>query len=51
MQEVVQVMTAGGVTAKVGTMGIVEGLSRAFEKMNDEEKANLKSMLGSALKL
>ena len=51
VQEVVQVMTAGGVTAKVGTMGIVEGLSRVYETMSEEEKASLKAMLGTALKL
>jgi acetyl-CoA carboxylase/biotin carboxylase 1 len=48
VQEVVQVMTAGGGTAMVGTMGIVEGLARAYEKMNEEDKANLKAMLANA---
>ena len=50
-QEVVQVMTAGGQTAKIGTMGIIEGLSMAYEKMSDEDKAAFKSMLGSTFSL
>lgn len=51
VQEVVQVMTAGGETAKIGTMGIVEGLTRSYEKMSEEDKANFKSMLRNAFQL
>jgi acetyl-CoA carboxylase / biotin carboxylase 1 len=50
-QEVVQVMTAGGQTAKIGTMGIIEGLSMAYETMSDEDKAAFKTMLGSTFSL
>ncbi len=49
IQEVVQVMTAGGTTAKVGTQGIVEGISRAMTTMTQEEKELFKAMLAEAL--
>ena len=45
IQEVVQVMTAGGNTARVGTRGIVEGLSRAMELMSPEDCENVKQLL------
>lgn len=45
VQEVVQVMTAGGNTAKVGTAGIVEGLSLALKQMSPEEQFSVKQML------
>ena len=45
VQEVVQVMTAGGNTARVGTRGIVEGLSRAMELMSPEDCENVKQLL------
>lgn len=51
VQEVVQVMTAGGDTAKIGTLGIVEGISRAFATMTEEQKAEFRSMLGKSLEL
>jgi acetyl-CoA carboxylase/biotin carboxylase 1 len=51
VQEVVQVMTAGGETAKIGTMGIVEGLTRSYEKMSEDDKASFKSMLRNAFQL
>jgi acetyl-CoA carboxylase / biotin carboxylase 1 len=51
VQEVMGVMTAGGETAKIGASGIVEGLARAYQSMNDEDKANFKAMLGKTLKL
>jgi acetyl-CoA carboxylase/biotin carboxylase 1 len=49
-EEVVQVLTAGGNTARVGAAGIVEGLARAGEKMNPEERAELKAAVFAALK-
>jgi acetyl-CoA carboxylase/biotin carboxylase 1 len=49
IQEVMQVMTAGGTTAKVGTQGIVEGISRAMTTMTQEEKELFKAMLAEAL--
>lgn len=49
IQEVVQVMTAGGNTSKVGTQGIVEGISRAMTTMTQEEKELFKAMLAEAL--
>ena len=51
VQEVMQVMTAGGNTAKVGTEGIVEGISRAMATMTDGEKELFKVMLGQTLEL
>ena len=51
VQEVYQVMTAGGQTAVVGTSGIVEGISRAMATMSAEEQSNLKEMLKSTLGL
>lgn len=38
VQEVVQVMTGGGNTARIGTEGIIEGLSRALEMMKPDER-------------
>jgi len=51
VQEVMQVMTAGGNTAKIGTRGIVEGISRAMTTMTQEEKESFKAMLGQTLQL
>jgi acetyl-CoA carboxylase/biotin carboxylase 1 len=51
VQEVLQVMTAGGNTARVGASGIVEGLVRACENMDNEEKDEFKNMLAEALGL
>mmetsp|Transcript_11034 Transcript_11034/g.27966 ORF Transcript_11034/g.27966 Transcript_11034/m.27966 type:complete len:2339 (-) Transcript_11034:105-7121(-) len=50
-QEVMKVMTAGGNTAKIGTKGIVEGISRAMMTMTEEEKDLFKAMLGKTLHL
>mmetsp|Transcript_17848 Transcript_17848/g.40959 ORF Transcript_17848/g.40959 Transcript_17848/m.40959 type:complete len:2358 (-) Transcript_17848:336-7409(-) len=50
-QEVLKVMTAGGNTAKIGTKGIVEGISRAMMTMTEEEKDAFKTMLGQTLHL
>ena len=50
IQEVMQVMTAGGNTSKVGTLGIVEGISRALTTMTQQEKELFKAMLGEALR-
>lgn len=49
IQEVVQVMTAGGETARVGTAGIIEGLSRALEQMPPDEREKVKQMLAQVL--
>jgi len=38
VQEVVQVMTGSGNTARIGTEGIIEGLSRALEMMKPDER-------------
>jgi len=51
IQEVVQVMTAGGNTARVGTAGIIEGLGRALENMSPEERQNVKQMMTQVLGL
>ena len=51
VQEVMQVMTAGGNTARIGTRGIVEGISRAMTTMTQEEKEAFKAMLGQALQI
>jgi len=49
VEEVVQVMTAGGNTAVVGTAGIVEGVGEAYKKMDPERKAQLVKMLKETL--
>jgi hypothetical protein len=46
-----QVMTAGGNTAKIGTRGIVEGISRAMTTMTQEEKEAFKAMLVQAIQI
>ena len=48
-QEVALVMTAGGNTAKVGTMGIVEGIGRAMATMTEEDKATFKELLAKTI--
>merc|ERR1712176_319820 len=48
-EEVLQVMTAGGNTAKIGTKGIIEGINRAMMTMTEEEKLTFKDMLGQIL--
>lgn len=48
-QEVELVMTAGGNTAKIGTVGIIDGISRAMATMTEEEKAEFKEMLAKAI--
>ena len=45
IQEVLQVMTAGGNTARVGTAGIVEGLGRAMDLMSPEDRNKTKQLL------
>ena len=49
-QEVIQVLTAGGNTARVGAAGIVEGLARAYEVMSPADRAQLKEAILAALK-
>jgi acetyl-CoA carboxylase/biotin carboxylase 1 len=44
-QEVVQVMTAGGNTAKVGAAGIVEGIRIALEKMPEQEREHVRKLV------
>jgi len=51
VQEVYQVMTAGGNTAVVGTSGIVEGIAQACQTMSPEEQEKFKAMLKSSLQL
>ena len=51
VQEVFDVMTAGGNTAKIGTVGIVEGISQALMTLPAEEQANIKEMIKSTLRL
>ena len=48
-QEVIQVLTAGGNTARVGAAGIVEGLGQAYGLMNPDERAQLKEAILAAL--
>lgn len=49
VQEVLDVFSAGGNTASIGISGIVEGISRACERMSAEDKKAVKEMLMSAL--
>jgi len=48
VQEVFQVMTAGGNTARVGTEGIVQGIKKAFEAMSSAEKEVFKKSMLAA---
>jgi acetyl-CoA carboxylase / biotin carboxylase 1 len=48
-QEVIQVMTAGGKTARIGLAGIVEGICKALENMPAEERERARKMLLDAL--
>lgn len=48
-QEVMQVMTAGGNTARIGLAGIVEGISKALEKMSVEDRERARKLLLEAL--
>eukprot|EP00934_Nitzschia_sp_Nitz4_P003708 Nitzschia sp. Nitz4//scaffold268_size26297//6123//13356//NITZ4_008277-RA/size26297-snap-gene-0.20-mRNA-1//-1//CDS//3329544930//3698//frame0 len=48
-QEVALVMTAGGNTARVGTMGIIDGIGRAMSTMTEEEKNTFKALLSQTI--
>ena len=49
VQEVVQVMCSGGNTGKVGTQGIVEGITQAMKSMTPEDKEAFKAMIANAM--
>jgi acetyl-CoA carboxylase / biotin carboxylase 1 len=51
VQEVFDVMTSGGNTAKIGTSGIIEGISQALLTLSAEEQASIKEMIKTTLKL
>ena len=51
VQEVFDVMTSGGNTAKIGTSGIIEGISQALLTLSAEEQASIKEMIKSTLRL
>jgi hypothetical protein len=51
IQEVFEVMTAGGNTAKVATAGIVEGISQALLTLSVEDQAYVKELIKSTLRL
>lgn len=51
IQEVFDVMTAGGATAEIGTAGIVEGISQAMLTLPADEQARVREMIKSTLKL
>lgn len=51
IQEVFDVMTSGGTTAKIGTEGIVEGISQALLTLSAEEQASVREMIKSTLRL
>jgi acetyl-CoA carboxylase/biotin carboxylase 1 len=48
-EEVLQVLTAGGNTARVGAAGIVEGLAKACAAMSPNEKEQFKNAVLNAL--
>lgn len=48
-QEVIQVMTAGGNTARIGLAGIVDGISKALATMPPDEREKARKMLMDAL--
>jgi acetyl-CoA carboxylase / biotin carboxylase 1 len=49
-QEVYQVLTSKGTTAKIGAAGILQGLSQALAQMSVDERASLQSQLLSITK-
>ena len=51
VQEVFDVMTSGGNTAKIGTSSIIEGISQALLTLSAEEQASIKEMIKTTLKL
>merc|ERR1712176_1593483 len=51
VQEVFDVMTSGGNTARIGTAGIIEGISQALLTLSGDEQANVKEMIKSTLQL
>lgn len=51
VQEVYQVVSANGNTGRIGTDGIVEGLSRAFAEMEPGKQADFQKLLKEALKM
>lgn len=51
IQEVFEVMTSGGNTAKIGTAGIVEGISQALLTLSADEQARVKELIKSTLQL
>merc|ERR1712157_99854 len=51
VQEVFEVITAGGKTAEVGTSGIIEGISEALLTMSSEDQARVRAMIKSSLGL
>jgi len=51
LQEVFEVMTAGGNTAKIATAGIVEGISQALLTLSTDDQAYVKDLIKSTLQL
>ena len=51
VQEVFEVMTAGGNTAKIGTAGIIEGIAQALLTMSPEDQADIRAMIGKSLNM
>lgn len=49
VQEVIQVLTAGGNTTAIGTEGMVQGIARACKLMKKTERENFKRMMKEAL--
>ena len=48
-EEVLQVLTAGGQTEEIGTAGMIEGLSKAYQRMSKTNKDKFKMALKAAL--
>jgi len=48
-QEIIQVLTAGGGTARIGLAGIAEGISKSLELLPSEEREKTKKMIADAL--
>lgn len=51
IQEVFDVMTSGGKTAKIGTEGIIEGISQALLTLSAQEQAHIKELITTSLQL
>jgi len=51
MEEVYQAMTVGGSRAQIGTSGIVDGIKKAYDSMDQDKKEYFKQLMKQALEI